>query len=115
VRIDPVGIVEDIEEIGVPFAGMLGAVPAWRESPVDLAVAIVYLAILGWFAARAVRSRSYLTWGTAAFVLLALLLTEQVWRNFFDIGRAIAPVFTAFVLAVYVEPRAPATATDRDG
>lgn len=114
-RLDPVGVVSEVEEIGAPFAGLLDAIPAWRQSPVDLGVAIVYLAILLWFAARAMRSRSYLTWGTAAFVPLAFLLTEQVWRNFFDIGRAIAPVFTAFVLAVYVEPRAPVGAARGGG
>jgi hypothetical protein len=35
------------------------------------------------------------------FVPLALLLTEPVWRSYFDVTRAIAPVITAFILLAF--------------
>jgi hypothetical protein len=44
-------------------------------------------------------------WAFLGFVALALVFTEQVWRSYFDITRAIAPVITSFVLLAF--PRAP--------
>jgi hypothetical protein len=107
-QLEATGVIQDVQEIGWPFAGMFDALPALRSEPVHLIVGLVYVVVMAWFSLRAFRSRTYLTWGTIGFVPLSLLLTEQVWRNFFDIGRAIAPVLTAFVFAVYVERRAPA-------
>jgi hypothetical protein len=37
------------------------------------------------------------------FVVMAPLLTRQVWLNYFDITRAIAPVFTIFVLVLFAK------------
>jgi hypothetical protein len=34
---------------------------------------------------------------------MAPLLTRQVWLNYFDITRAIAPVFTIFVLVLFAK------------
>ena len=36
-----------------------------------------------------------IVWGALPFVALAMILSEAVWRQPFDISRAVAPVFTA--------------------
>jgi hypothetical protein len=58
---------------------------------------------------RAVRSPTYVGWGSIGFVVLATLLTRQVWWRFFDITRATAPVITAYVLVTFVVAHAAAS------
>jgi hypothetical protein len=43
------------------------------------------------------------SYSTLGFVMLAPLLTRQVWLNYFDITRAVAPVFTTFVLVLFAK------------
>ena len=52
---------------------------------------------------RAVQRPNPLAWGALGFVLLAVLMTRQVWWNFFDISRAVAPIMTAYVLTAFSE------------
>ncbi len=113
IRLEPFSRGLEVQEIGIPFAGIVDAVPFWRDEPLDFAVAAILLAVLAVFAVRVVRSPSYLTWGCAGFIVLAPLLTRQVWINSYDITRAIAPVLTAFVLVAFGATR-PRPAAPRD-
>ena len=58
------------------------------------------------FIRRVVASDVLVGWAFVGFVLLAILFTEQVWRSYFNITRAIAPVITAFVLLVFLSSNA---------
>ena len=46
---------------------------------------------------RVVASDDLVGWAFLPFTVLGILLTEQVWRSYFDITRAIAPVITALL------------------
>jgi Na+/H+ antiporter NhaD/arsenite permease-like protein len=48
------------------------------------------------------RKRHLVGWAFLGIVLLATLLTEQVWHSYFDISRALAPLITSFVLLVFL-------------
>ena len=90
------------EEIGPPFVGLGGAISGWVEhpgrNPIFGAIVIVFLLVA---VMQAVRRPSFASYSVLGFVLLAPFLTRQVWLNYFDIGRAVAPVFTVFVLMVF--------------
>lgn len=75
----------------------------------------VVIALLLVVVMQAKRSPSLVSFSTLGFVVLAPLLTRQVWLNYFDIGRAVAPVFTTFVLVLFASsPSAvPVRGTDR--
>src|SRR5690606_7178960 len=90
-----------VQEIGVPFRGLLEAASAWGSDALSLAAGLVVLVVLGWFLVKAVQRRSLLDMAFIGFVPLALVLSEQVWHSYFDILRAVAPVFTAFVLVTF--------------
>ena len=90
---------DTVQEIGWPFVGLLGAVPQWFDRPLDFVVGVtvvlVSLVVLIHFS----RKSETLVWGTLGFALLPIALTEQVWLRFFDITRAVAPLFTGYVVA----------------
>ena len=53
------------------------------------------------YSRRAVASKQLVAWAFVGFVALGLVFTKQVWNNYFDISRAIAPLITAFVLLLF--------------
>jgi hypothetical protein len=108
--------VDEVQEFGVPFAGMARAFENWLDNPVDLAVIAALIAIMPLLVVRAVRRPTYLSWGSIGFVVLAVFFSRQVWWRFFDISRAIAPVITAYLLATFTtgEER-PAPVTEPTG
>jgi hypothetical protein len=86
-----------------PFVGMLGAFRSWIADPdAFAALSVILLIIVVAFAVLAPRSRLPIAWGALPFVALAIVLHVDVWREPFDLSRALAPVFTAapFLLAV---------------
>ncbi len=97
----------DVQSIGRPFVGIVDAFPIWRDNPLDLAVAAILIALLVVFSFQVMRLPSYLAWGAAGFVVLAVVLTKQVWVNSYDITRAVAPVLTAFVLTAFARGSSP--------
>jgi len=94
--------VSEVEEIGWPFVGFFQAVETWMSDPLDLAIGVVLLTMLLVYAWRVLIYRELVGWAFLGFVGLGVLFTEQVWENYFDITRAIAPVITAFVLLIAV-------------
>jgi hypothetical protein len=100
------GGVSEVEEIGLPFVGFLRALRNyWLDDPTDLIVGLAMLLILVLFAFRALTRRDLVSLAFVGFALVGILLTEQVWRSYFDITRGIAPVITVFVLMVVSSPK----------
>lgn len=87
--------------LGVPFAGFLENLPNWIEDPIELAVGLVTVLVLLFLSIRAIRFPSLLAWGFALFAPLAFLLTGPVWDGYFNISRAVAPVYTAYILLAF--------------
>lgn len=100
-RLDWVTGASEVQEIGLPFVGLVQAAEFWPEFPMNMAVGIVVLVMLGLFARRFLRSRWLVGYVAAGFVPLATLLTRQVWFSYYDITRAVAPVLTAFLLMAF--------------
>jgi hypothetical protein len=96
----------EIQEIGLPFVGFFRALTNyWIHDSIDLLVGVSMFAILILFGYRAIRRRDLVSLAFVGFTLVGILLTEQVWRSYFDITRGIAPVLTVFVLLVVANRR----------
>jgi hypothetical protein len=85
-----------------PFVGLVKAFPAWLDSPLDMVAGLAVLLLLGAYLYRTVKSNALVGWAFVGFVPLTLVLSELVWRYYFDSTRAVAPMITAFVLMVFV-------------
>ena len=102
----------EIQEIGLPFVGFFQALTNyWIGNTMDLVIGIAMLLILFLFGYRAVIRRDLVSWAFAGFTVVGILLTQQVWRSYFDITRGIAPLITVFVLMVVAPPRGTASGT----
>lgn len=107
-----------VQIFAAPFVGMWQAFRSWATNMDDLVVNVVILAIVATFMILALRSRLPLAWGALPFVALATTLSVHVWREPFDLSRALVPVFTAAPFLLVVARRdAPApeggTTTER--
>lgn len=105
--------VQEVQEIGIPFMGIVGAIPLWRQDRFNLLVGVLIIGLLAVFGVRVLRSKSYLAWASGGFILLAVLLTRQVWSASFNISRAVAPVLTAFVIVTFAASNPGQNGTDR--
>ena len=85
-----------------PFTGFFEAFRSWVENPIDLVYELPLLALIIAFIPLAVRSRLPIAWGALPFVALATILSVNVWREPFDLSRALAPVFTAIPFLIVV-------------
>jgi hypothetical protein len=106
-RIDSDPGVDQLQEIGFPFKGLVQAFEHWSNDPFDLAVGLTMVALIVLYTRRTLVSTHLLGWAFLGFVPLGILFTEQVWNSWFDISRAIAPVITAYVLLLHVSTRNP--------
>jgi len=109
-RLGFAGDTAEIQEIGLPFVGLVEAFDLWLDDPVDLAAGLAILLLLALFTRRALGSQELVAWAFLGFVPLALLFTRQVWASYFDISRAVAPAITAFFLLAFVGGRARSAA-----
>lgn len=96
--------------LGLPFLGLSENVSNWLGDPLEFAVGLMTIGILAVLVHRAYATPSLLAWSFALFAPLAILLTTPVWDGFFNISRAVAPVYTAFVLVVFADRRTQAHA-----
>ncbi|MEO0494185.1 MAG: hypothetical protein AAF081_12295 [Actinomycetota bacterium] len=103
-RLDSHDGVQEVQEFGVPFGGILDASENWFGDPVQLGVIAGLIVVMPLLLVRAFQRPNPMAWGALGFVLLAILMTRQVWWNFFDISRAIAPVMTAYLVTAFTEP-----------
>jgi hypothetical protein len=84
-----------LEIFAAPFVGMWQAFRSWATNTDDLVISVAMLAIVITFTILALRSRLPIAWGALPFVALATTLSVYVWREPFDLSRALVPVFTA--------------------
>lgn len=97
--------VTQVKEIGIPLGGFVGAIDNWMTDPVGFAAGFAILLLFLLYVRRMARSSTLVGSAFAGFIVLGILFTERVWRSYFDITRAIAPVITAFVLIAFAWPR----------
>jgi hypothetical protein len=95
----------DAGALSPPFVGILEALRFWVTEPRHLLINLLILGIVAMFVPIAVRRRSDLAWGALPFVGLSLVLSPLVWRETFDLTRALTPVFTAIPFVVIVPRR----------
>jgi hypothetical protein len=89
----------------VPFLGMWEAIESWTGDPRRLIMVLVILGIVARFIPLALRGRSPIAWGALPFVALTVVLSVEVWREPFDLSRALAPVLTAAAFIFLVPKR----------
>jgi hypothetical protein len=95
--------VQDVAAIGLPFEGFYDAVVRWLSRPdssVDMMFGLILLVVSLLIVKHAWRRPSLLGYMTAGFALIAVTMVVDVWKFYFDASRALAPVFTAYVLMV---------------
>jgi hypothetical protein len=97
-----------VEEIGLPFVGFFQALGGWRFDPLSLVLGLAIMTLFALFTKRVLVSDHLVGWAFIGFVALGVLFTEQVWRSYFDITRAIAPVITSYVLLLFAPVKEPA-------
>lgn len=104
-RIGDAAVAPEVQEIGWPFAGFIEAFQSWIDNPIDMAVGVVMMLMFVLFIRRVLMSMHLVGLAFIGFVLLGVVFTEQVWRSFFDITRAVAPIITSFVLLAFLGDR----------
>lgn len=95
------GATQDLQAVDLPFAGFIGALNRWMSAPdpgVDILMGFLILALCFVVLYRTFKAPTLLGAAVAGIALLGLLMSEPVWYRYFDSSRAVAPVFTAFVL-----------------
>lgn len=102
-------VIGQVQEIGWPFVGMVEAVDYWLRSPMDLAAGLAVFVLFLLFTRRVLTSQHLVGWAFLGFVALGIIFTEQVWRSYFDITRAVAPIITSFVLLMFSSKHQPST------
>jgi hypothetical protein len=96
----------------VPFVGMLEAIEYWTLDPLRLILVVAILAAAVRFVPLALRSRSPIAWGALPFVALTVVLSVEVWREPFDLSRALAPALTALPFLVLASNGRDASISD---
>lgn len=97
--------VSQVQEIGLPFVGFTQSFEFWVADPLDLVAGIAIMVLFALYTRRAINSDNLIGWAFLGFVPLGILFTRQVWVNYFDITRAVAPLITAFVFLAFVRDR----------
>jgi hypothetical protein len=95
--------VQDVAAIGLPFQGFYEAMLRWLSRPdssVDMMFGLILLVVSLLIVKHAWKTPSLLGYMTAGFALIAVTMVVDVWKFYFDASRALAPVFTAYVLMV---------------
>lgn len=97
--------VSEVKEIGIPFGGFVGALDDWMSDSLGLAVGLAMMILFVLYSRRVLLLRPLVGVAFAGFVFLGIVFTERVWRSYFDITRAVAPLITAFVLMAFLSRR----------
>lgn len=104
IRLEHETLLESNGGLGLPFDGFLTAAQTWGDDPASIITAALTVAICLLIVRTFVHEPSHLLAGSVGFVVLAALLSELVWYNSFDISRAVAPLYTAFIVATFARP-----------
>jgi hypothetical protein len=94
-----------------PFTGLVEAAGSWWDRPSVGILSMVLLLVLVLFGLRVWQRPLPIEVGAAPFALLALFLSVNVWREPYDLARAIAPVLTAYPFLVLIPQGHPARST----
>ncbi len=113
-RIGEGSVASEVQEIGWPFSGFVEAFATWRDDPLHLVVGVTMMVLFVVFTRRVLISQHVVGWAFLGFVALGVVFTEQVWRSYFDITRAVAPIITSFVLLVFVVRRPSSDPSAKD-
>jgi hypothetical protein len=81
-----------------PLQGIVEGFAYWQHEPLNLAIVTVLLIVMALFLRRALKSDLPLAWAGIPFVLVSAILSVYIWRQPFDITRAVTPVLTAYPL-----------------
>jgi hypothetical protein len=99
------GVGQGTENFAAPFLGIVEALRSWIRDPIELLYNLPLLAIVFVFVPIALRSRLPIAWGALPFVALATILSVNVWREPFDLSRAVAPLLTAVPFLIILPRR----------
>lgn len=97
------GLSQDADALGLPFIGFFEAVGRWMEEAdrlPDILLGFLLVLVSIGIVIRSIRKPSALAWAVAGFAVLGVLLSPLVWVRYFDSGRALAPVLTAYILLI---------------
>jgi len=89
------------EVVSTPFSGLLQATTRWMSDPLNLVIIVVIAILIVLTTIRTVRTHDMLAWGSVALMGLTPFLSANVWGNWYDIARAVAPAFTAYVFLLF--------------
>ena len=95
-----------------PLVGFWEAARDWLRQPDDLFLNGAIVALVVVFTIRAFQTRLSLAWGALPFVFLTVILSVDVWREPFDLARALTPVFTAAAFLFFVDREPTAERAD---
>jgi hypothetical protein len=84
-----------------PFEGIIRAWEFWSVEPSVVIWVSCLIVLMLLFARRALGSRNEVGWSALPFLVLGTMLSVYVWREPYDIARALAPVFTAYPLLLF--------------
>ena len=104
IRLDYASPYEGNGGLSFPFDGLISAASTWGDDPASMLTAGITLTICVLLVRQTWRDPSPLVAGSVGFVALALLLSDLVWKNAFDISRALAPIYTAFIVSTFARP-----------
>jgi hypothetical protein len=93
------------EAFAPPFVGMVRAFGSWLSDPGELLTSLAIVFVVLAFVPLALRSRLPIAWGALPFVALATVLSVNVWREPFDLSRALVPILTAAPFTLLVRQR----------
>jgi hypothetical protein len=100
-RLDSHDGVNEVQEFGPPFGGILDSFENWLADPTKLSVITGLIIVMPLLILRAWQRPNALVFGALGFVPLAIMLTQQVWLRFTDISRAVIPIMTAYVITAF--------------
>jgi len=91
----------DLTALDFPLRGLYIAITEWIGIPGShLAMGLLIVLLGTHLAYKCWRNPTYLGWGSVGFALLAVFISEPVWRFSYDSSRAVAPIFIAWPLLV---------------
>ncbi len=97
--------VNEVQEFGPPFGGILDSIENWIDKPLNLGIAAGIIIAMPLLILRSWQRPNALAFGAMGFILVAVLMTQQVWWHFINSSRALAPIITAYVITTFSEPR----------
>ena len=111
---DVPGVGGGTKNFAPPFVGFFEAFRSWAAAPDLLLINLSLLTVIITFIPLVLRSRLPIAWGALPFVALAAILSVNVWREPFDLTRALAPIFTAAPFLVTLPRGTAAFRADAD-